>query len=51
MPANRRPSKKTSKVASSQLRSKRTNKPAKTTAGYTLGDTKGRGGAKKKGRR
>lgn len=47
MPANRRPSAKTSKVASKQLKSKKTSKPAKTTAGYTLGDTKGRGGKKK----
>jgi hypothetical protein len=37
--ANKRPTKKTSKTASKQLRSKRTSKAARTTAGYTLGDT------------
>jgi hypothetical protein len=36
---NKRPSKKTSKTAGKQLRSKRTGKAAKTTAGYALGDT------------
>lgn len=47
MSANKRPSKKTSKKASKVLRDDRHSSDSKTAAGYTLGDTPSRRGAKK----